>query len=50
MDEEAICTIHLRAATPRAASHHYVSGESVSDGNTFDQPDRVRIQRGRAEV
>jgi len=49
-DGEAACTIHLRAMMPRAASHCYVSSESLNDGNTFDQPSRVRIQRGKAEV
>lgn len=49
-DEEALCRIRLRALTPRAASHSYLSGEDVRDRNTFDQPNNVQIREGMAKV
>ena len=42
--EEADCTINLKGFVPKVVKHQYISGKSIDDRNTFDDPGRVSIQ------
>lgn len=46
-DERVDCTVSIRGMVPAGARHLYVSGDSVEDRNTFEDPYRVTIEENR---
>jgi len=46
-EEEAECRIKFRGFMPVAARHLYISGRSINDRNTFDEPNNVSIEEGK---
>ena len=46
-DEAINCTIEIKGITPIATEHLYIAGEHVNDKNSFDEPNKVRIQESR---
>uniref|UniRef100_A0A7J2U276 Alpha-L-arabinofuranosidase C-terminal domain-containing protein n=1 Tax=Ignisphaera aggregans TaxID=334771 RepID=A0A7J2U276_9CREN len=43
-DEEAEISIHIRGLTPSTAHHKYITGTSINDKNTFEEPYRVKVE------
>ncbi|MFQ6094678.1 MAG: alpha-N-arabinofuranosidase [Candidatus Bathyarchaeia archaeon] len=48
--EPAELKVAFRGFRPRAASHIYLSGESLEDRNTFEEPEKVKIERQEARI
>ena len=43
-DEEAEIAIHIKSFTPTAVHHKYIAGTSIDDKNTFEEPNKVKIE------
>jgi alpha-N-arabinofuranosidase len=43
-DEEAEISIHIRGLTPSTVHHKYITGTSINDKNTFEEPYRVKVE------
>jgi len=46
-DEAARVTIKLSGFNAASGTHDYVSGQSPGDANSFDEPNKVAVQRGQ---
>lgn len=43
-EEEAEIHLHIKGLEPSTIIHRYVAGSSIDDKNTFEEPNRVRIE------
>jgi len=48
--EDAICKFRIRSFKPSKVEVKYLRGESLEDKNNFDNPDKVRIESGKAII
>jgi len=46
-DEGFECKLHIRGFSPSLIEHNYIAGDSIDDMNSFDEPNRVSIERRR---
>ncbi|MEM4169341.1 MAG: alpha-L-arabinofuranosidase C-terminal domain-containing protein [Thermoproteota archaeon] len=49
-DDGVELQVNFKGFTPKSGVQQFIAGESVEDGNTFDEPDRVRIEQARVEA
>ena len=49
-EESAELKVMFRGFRPKTASSVFVSGGTLDDRNTFDEPDKVKIEKGEARI
>ncbi|MBO3797517.1 MAG: hypothetical protein JTT13_01435, partial [Candidatus Brockarchaeota archaeon] len=49
-DDGVELQVDFKGFTPKSGVQQFIAGESVEDGNTLDEPDRVRIEQARVEA
>lgn len=49
-NDDAVCKIQLKGFKPKKAVFRYVSGKSLDDKNTFDNPNNIIIEEDKAKI